>query len=301
MEYDRYLLREELVIKNIITFYYKGLTRQYNNTIGENHDFWELVYVDKGEMEAYTDLNKYELSQGDIIFYRPNEFHRGMAKNDTAPNLIIISFDCSSQSMDYFIGKSFRLGKEEREILSRLISEGKEAFDPPIDSPYIRFPKAKLEAPFGSEQIIKNYLETLLIKLIRRMLSEQNENLDLITINGDNKSRELTDRVIEFMKSNISKSITPEQICQEFSISRTGLMTMFKLYTGTSVKEYFNKLKIEHAKNLIREEQHNFTQIADILGYSSVHYFSKYFKTLTDMTPTEYARSVQAKSGNNKI
>ncbi len=301
MEYDRYLLREELVIKNIITFYYMELTRQYNNTIGENHDFWELVYVDKGEMEAYTDLNKYELSQGDIVFYRPNEFHRGMAKNDTAPNLIIISFDCSSQSMDYFIGKSFRLGKEEREILSRLISEGIEAFDPPIDSPYMRFPKAKPEAPFGSEQIIKNYLEILLIKLIRRMLSEQNENLDLITINGDNKSRELTDRVIEFMKSNISKSMTPEQICQEFSISRTGLMTMFKLYTGTSVKEYFNKLKIEHAKSLIREEQHNFTQIADILGYSSVHYFSKHFKSLTDMTPTEYARSVQAKSGNNKI
>jgi YesN/AraC family two-component response regulator len=72
------------------------------------------------------------------------------------------------------------------------------------------------------------------------------------------------------------------------------------LYYRTGVKEYFNKLKIDQAKSLIREEQHNFTEIAELLGYSSVHYFSKQFKSLTDMAPTEYARSVQAKVGNKK-
>lgn len=299
MNYEKYQLREDLVIKNIITFYYMELPRQFN-AIGENHDFWEFVYVDKGELEAFTDLNKYELAQGDIVFYKPNEFHRGNAKNATAPNLIIMSFECSSAAMDYFIGKAFRLGKDEREILSRLISEGIQAFDPPIDSPNMGFPKGKPEAPFGSEQIIKNYLEILLLMLIRKMNNEGKEAINLSTINKENKGKVEIDKIIEFMKQNISKNLTPEQICQAFSISRSCLMSLFKLHYRTGVKEYFNKLKIDRAKSLIREEQHNFTEIAELLGYSSVHYFSKQFKNLTDMAPTEYARSVQAKVGNKK-
>lgn len=60
--------------------------------------------------------------------------------------------------------------------------------------------------------------------------------------------------------------------------------------------EYFRKLKIDKAKTMIREEEYNITQIANILGYNSIHYFSKQFKGITDMSPTEYARSVKARS-----
>lgn len=298
MDYEKYFLREDLVIKNIITFYYMELAGQFNEK-GENHDFWEFLYVDKGEVEIYTDLNKYELSQGDIVFYKPNEHHRGQVKNASAPNLIIISFECSSACMDYFIGKSFRLGKEEREILSKLLSEGVNAFDPPVDSPFMYFPKGKSEAPFGSEQIIKNYLEILLILLIRKM-DRESEPARLSTINGDNKSKDLLNKIIVYMDKNISESLTPEQICAEFAISRTSLMTIFREHIGTGVKEYFNKMKVDYAKLLIRKGQHNFTEIAELLGYRSVHYFSKHFKRVTDMTPTEYSRSIKALSGTNR-
>jgi YesN/AraC family two-component response regulator len=61
-----------------------------------------------------------------------------------------------------------------------------------------------------------------------------------------------------------------------------------------SVMEYFTMLKIEEAKLLIREGDYNFTQISRILGYQSVHYFSRLFKKKTDMTLSEYASSVKA-------
>lgn len=295
MVYEKYFLKEEISIQNIITFSYKELTRQFNTT-GENHNFWEFVYIDKGAVEIFTDLNRYELSQGDIVFYKPNEFHAGKARENTAPNLIVVSFECDSQSMDFFIGKAFRLAKEEREILSRIVMEGTVAFDPPVDSPYMRFPKRKDEAPFGSEQIIKNYLEILLVMLIRRRMEGRSQS-DLDTIAGENKSKELTESIISYMKENLSQNLTPEQLCSAFAISRTSLMTMFKENMGIGVKEYFNKLKIDQAKLFIREEQYNFTEIAELLGYSSVHYFSKHFKSCTDMTPTEYSRSVKARSG----
>ena len=47
---------------------------------------------------------------------------------------------------------------------------------------------------------------------------------------------------------------------------------------------------------MIRNQQMNFTQIADALGYTSVHYFSRQFKKLTDMTPTEYRASIMLRA-----
>ena len=43
--------------------------------------------------------------------------------------------------------------------------------------------------------------------------------------------------------------------------------------------ECFNQMKINSAKQMIRNQQMNFTQIADALGYTSVHYFSRQFKS----------------------
>jgi len=53
-------------------------------------------------------------------------------------------------------------------------------------------------------------------------------------------------------------------------------------------------MKIEAAKELIRTGQMNFTQISEKLGYTSIHYFSRQFKKVTGMTPSEYASSIKA-------
>ena len=55
-------------------------------------------------------------------------------------------------------------------------------------------------------------------------------------------------------------------------------------------------MKIEEAKKLMREGKYNFTQISDILGYTSIHYFSRQFKNVTDMTPSQYVLSVKSKA-----
>ena len=60
--------------------------------------------------------------------------------------------------------------------------------------------------------------------------------------------------------------------------------------------EYHKRIKLEKAKQLIREGTHNFTQICDSLGFSSPQYFSKLFKRYTGLTPSEYASSVKLKS-----
>jgi AraC-like DNA-binding protein len=64
---------------------------------------------------------------------------------------------------------------------------------------------------------------------------------------------------------------------------------------GTGIIEYFKYLKIERAKTLIREENHNITEIAEILDYNSIHSFSRHFKKATDISPSEYAKSIKSR------
>lgn len=117
-------LQKELIIDKLYTFHYYELSKSFY-TPGESHDFWEMVYVDKGEMEVFTDAGLFHLKQGDVLFYEPNMFHGGQARN--AVNLMIVSFEASSPRMSFFGTKSFKLEKDERYMLTELLKEGFEA------------------------------------------------------------------------------------------------------------------------------------------------------------------------------
>jgi AraC-like DNA-binding protein len=79
-------------------------------------------------------------------------------------------------------------------------------------------------------------------------------------------------------------------------MGKTHLKTMFKNAAGMGVMEYFNRLKMEEAKRMIREGKHNFTEISQLLGFSSIYYFSRFFKKHSNMTPTEYGFSIKARA-----
>ncbi|RKN64572.1 AraC family transcriptional regulator [Paenibacillus ginsengarvi] len=295
----QYHLHMEFAIDRLYTFHYYELSRSFYDK-GEKHDFWEFVYVDKGEMEVFTDFGRFQLMQGDIVFYAPNVYHCGGAKN--AVNLIIVSFESKSPSMLFFENRAFRLEKDERSILTELLKEGFEAFDPPIDTQFTPYLGKKERSPFGCEHLIKNYLEIFLIKLFRRHSSRHGigGKPDVSIIPHDKRKLELIEEITEYMKSRISTPLTFEQICNHFFIGKTRLKSLFKEMTGLGIMQYFTYLKIEEAKSMIREERYNYTEIAERLGYSSIHYFSSCFKKATDMTPTEYARTVLAKIHHHK-
>lgn len=297
MTYDRFQLQQELVIDEIYTFFFYELRKNYYFE-GEKHDFWEFLYVDKGEIEIATEHHVFEMKQGDMVFYSPNEFHSCRASSKYAPNVIIISFECGSPAMSFFAGKQFRLEDDERAILTRLVKEAYDAFDPPINAwKRSRLLGRKEGAPFGSEQLIKNYLEILLIGMIRRGQSVDRFSPKLSSLVQETNRQDLVQQIIAYMNEHIGDSLTLDSLCTVFQTGKTQLKTCFKAGTGHGIIEYFQRLKIEKAKMMIREGTSNFTEIADMLGYSSIHYFSRHFKKATGTTPSEYARTVGARIG----
>lgn len=291
--YRTTVLRRELDVRGVITVHYFEFARDYLFT-GEAHPFWELLYVDKGSVMVDAGGERYHLRHGELIFHQPDEFHTVVADGVNAPNLAVISFDCPSPSMDFFRGRLLHAGEAERELLSRILREAEAAFATPLDNPAVTCLKRADNAPFGSEQMIALLLEELLIGLIRRERGEQHAARITSTVKR-RSGNELAARVIAYMEENAGGSLTFSDICRFSAQSATNLKTIFKSVTGMGVMEYYRRLKIEMAKKMLREGEGNVTQIADRLGYASVHYFSRYFKQATGMTPTEYTLSVQMK------
>lgn len=293
MSYVKTTLKDEFTINNVVTIHYFEFAKDYVFE-GEFHDFWEFVYVDKGEVEVMADDKGFKLKQGDMIFHKPNEFHNLWANGKVAPNLIVISFDCRSKSMKYFENKIISVGDTIKKLLANILKEAMEAFSNPLNISVTQQLEKKDNSYFGCEQLIKIYLQQILIYLVRMGTNISTEER-LSSSVKERWDEDMVNIVVNFLKTNINNNISFEDVCRFSNLGKTNLKMIFKEKTGTSVMEYYKSLKVHEAKNLIRETDLNFTQISETLGYTSIHYFSRHFKKVTGMTPSEYSYSVKAR------
>ena len=291
MDYYKYPLTKLFDISQIITIHYYEYGADYTFD-GESHDFWEFLCVDKGEISVTADDKTFPLKKGDIIFHKPNEFHSITTNGITAPNLVVISFVCHSPAMNFFENKILPLGERERNLLATIIAEAAFAFSTPLDNPYTRRLERSSDQIPGAEQIIQLSLEYFLISLYRREYPAADS--EFLTKSIKLKQDEETfSHILAYMNTHISESLTIEQICHDNLISRSQLQKLFHTKCSCGIIDYFSRMKITHARELIREKNMNFTQIADVLGYTSIHYFSRQFKKITGMSPSEYALSIK--------
>lgn len=297
MKYKYTELTEEVTIHRIISIHYFEYMSDFTFA-GESHNFWELLCVDKGEVDVVADHERLTLQKGEVIFHQPNEFHRVLANGVIAPNLVVIGFDCQSPRMDFFKEQILKVGQEEQELLARIIAEARLCFEGRLDNPYQEVLVRKDHGPFAAEQMIKIYLEQFLIQMYRHSFSARQAPTPL----KDTPSAEdIYETILCYFEKNICIQLTIDQISRDNLISTSQLKKLFSEKGNTGVIEYFNCMKIDAAKQLIRNRQLNFTQIANQLGYTSVHYFSRQFKHLTGMTPSEYATSIKKLSEKNIV
>lgn len=297
MEYRGIDFKDTLTIGKIFSIHYFEYMSDFTFE-GESHDFWEFVCVDKGEVGITAGSSYTVLKKGEIAFHEPNEFHNVIGTGNSAPNLVVISFECHDPAMDFFRKRVLKIDETARNILANIIMESRQCYDCRLDDPYLKNMPLKPEISFGGGQMIKIYLEQFLIHMIRRyfqpvVLSKRPAALTLKTTKSKN-DEEVFNRIVDYLESNITTHVTIEQICQDNLIGRSQLQKIFKDRCNLGIIEYFSHMKINAAKELIRTNRMNFTQVSEHLGYTSIHYFSRQFKKLTGMTPSEYASSIKA-------
>lgn len=289
--YTRLAFEPVIRVDAIITLFYMELSKSFCYE-GERHDFWEMVYIDKGEMICTADKNRFVLKSGEMTFHQPNEYHNLSGNNAVAPNISIITFACDSPAMEHFAGKIFRLTAEEKNLLSMLFTEGLSCFRLEDEHDPLLQKLHRIEgAPFGSSQMTKNLLEAFLIRLHRhtQVLTKsmrQSFVVDGVDVPGPVKE------ILDYLGENIYNKITIADVARVMGKSESGVKQLFAAYRSDGIIAYYNGLKIKEAKRLIREGSFNMTQIADMLHFSNPQYFSRCFKAITHKTPSQYKASI---------
>lgn len=287
MPFPLYTFKKDIDIEGLYTFFYSEHTKDFYFP-GEKHDFWELVYVDDGEISAVADNTNYMVHQGEIIFHKPMEFHALAANKKDPHNILVVTFETQSRAMRFFENKIFATDIRQKKLLSLLLSEAQFCFSGELNE---KNPPQK-SAPIGSFQLALSYLEQLLISLARGNAADD-RRLRKSPYARKNTENALADAIENYLAENVRGALTLSDICQKFHLGKSCLCELFKENTGVSIMERYTHLKIVEAKKLIRKGTLNVTQIAETLGYGSIHSFTRSFKNKTGFTPSGYAGSVK--------
>ncbi len=278
-------------VDKLVTIFYMELSKNFHYE-GERHDFWEMVYIDKGEMICTADEKRFILKSGEMTLHKPNEFHNLSGNSSDAPNVSIITFECNSQAMKHLEGKIFRLNSQEKSLLSALFEEGLSCYKLEDEkNPLIQKLNEIPGAPVGSSQMTKNLLEIFLIQLYRNTNTVTKEMRESFLIDGIDVPYD-TKEILEYLKSHIYDKIKISDISQHLNKSDSSIKKIFSKYYSGGIIQYYNSLKIKEARKLIREDNYNMTQISNMLQFDNPHYFSKCFKNIMKMSPSEYKHSI---------
>lgn len=290
-DYRPIRLKRVLHIGSLISLHYFQYVQNFAGS-EESHPFWEMVYVDFGEITVLADTQHRRLRQGEAIFHPPGEEHN-IFTGERFASVFIISFTGPEEELRHLGGKILSFGSEEREKAAQLLSEGQAAFEPPYDRLGQKKLRRRQDAPFGAEQMILSTLEQLLILLIRDTSRPvPSRQATRLTEEGE---KEIVSCGVNLLEKRVYDNLSLGEICEELSYSKSYLEEIFLRHTGEGVIRCYQRLRAREAQRLISLGEQSFTEIARCLGYSSIHHFSRAFKRATGMTPTGYARSVQSR------
>lgn len=280
--------KSDLKVTRLANVHYFEFTPSYH-TVDDSHGFCELVYVDKGNIHISSDHYTGGLYQNQMILHGANQTHSLTCNEAIAPNIIVIGFECDAPALDALTRAPVVLTEELQKTLAEIIKEARTVYLPPYNVPNLKNMKKRKEFAFGADQLIKNYLQVLLIKCLR-LSSETNRTENPPKQTAENKLQIY--EIKGYLDENFRQKIALSELCFLFNTNKTTLSVNFKQAFGKSIVEYLNDLRIAYTKSALQDGTQTLTQIAYSMNMSSVHYLTALFKKHVGMSPTEYLRAL---------
>lgn len=239
---------------------------------GHSHTNWEVNIILNGTFEVAYDDTIYTLEENMLIIYEPDIFHRSHVISAERAEVFIFHF--MTEDIPKRKGAGIFALSELDASLARIVMEEAEKNANPKDT------QTLLASTFNYE--VQKFLELLLIR------SMSSKTLPPVKQSAEEK---LYRQAATYMKENIEKNLTMDEIAKHCRTNTTKLKRVFKKFTGTGAMTHFAGMKITAAKMLLREDL-SVLEISERLGYSSQAYMSLCFKKETGMSPLQYKKSL---------
>jgi len=109
--------------------------------------------------------------------------------------------------------------------------------------------------------------------------------------NAELSSNHIVERAMEYIGDHYFENLTLQQVADEAGITSGYLSTLFSQNIEMGFIEYLNEVRIEHACNYLQQKYFKTYEIAFKVGFKNEKYFSKVFKKIKGMTPSEFRKS----------
>ncbi|MBE7725065.1 MAG: helix-turn-helix domain-containing protein [Enterocloster citroniae] len=253
-----------------------NLSQHFENT-------YQILFVLDGKIRYEVGNKQYELSKGGIIVLNTLEQHSLEVLEYPYERIIIqIRPDFFQNEVKYpeIIAIFIKRPKDFSHLLT--VSE-------PVWN-YIYDIIREMEQEYRKK---KEYWELFIGADLRRIfISLFRECADVLANIKVGTGVTLAYNVMNYINHHFMEQFTIEDIATELFLNKDYISHVFKDETGYSIMNYVISLRINHAKLLLAETDQSVTDIALECGYTDFNYFSKQFKKLTHLSPSEFRKSL---------
>ena len=238
------------------------------HSVPHTHNHAELFYIVGGKGQFLIEDQLYPVNTNHLVIINPNVTHTEVSLN--------------AQPLEYIV-----LGIDGVELSISNTSDGKFCILDHFESMDITsclrniLREMELKQP-GYEDICQAFMEILIIRLMRSTgLSVPAEPQNSV---GNHQCA----AVRRYIDHHFKESLTLDQLAEEAHMNKFYLSHAFKREYGVSPINYMISRRLEESKYLLAETDLSMSQIAQLLGFSSLSYFSQVFHRTQEITPMEY-------------
>lgn len=243
-----------------------------------SHNYFQLVVILSGSGTVWVDDVPYEISKEQAYLFLPLVEHAIFCGKKDAPPL---------QMLDIKFAVNHPLLFADLSKLGNMLTLGDfswftHKFDKIIE-------ESARQKPFYSD-VTNAYLLEMLVHIVREQLGipERTDGLDTPVSDVPSYKGMDVRALMEYIDFNYSHIISLEDLSRLAGVNKTTLISIFKEIYGTTPIRYINNLRLRKAKALLENSDLSISEIAELVGFQSIHYFSRFFKAKENCTPMEF-------------
>ena len=243
------------------------------NSMPHTHSYMELFYIAGGKGQFLIQDQLYPVNVNNLVIINPNVLHTEVSLNAHPMEYIVLGID----GLELAAGKRFN---GQFAILDHFESVE-------ISGCMRNILREMRQKKTGYEDVCQAYMDILIIRLMRNTpLSVPAESQ---TAAGNRQCAAIR----RYIDLHYKEPLTLEQLAEEAHMNKYYLSHAFKREYGVSPISYMISRRIEESKYLLAGTDLSMSQIAQLLGFSSLSYFSQVFRRTQSVTPMEFRQSVK--------
>jgi len=247
-------------------------------TTGRTLDSFTLVYITRGggTFESRSG-GEHTIREGDLFILHPGEWHRYNPVPSTGWDEYWVEFD----------GEQARriMGHDEFSLKKPVLPIGA---DDQILRLFIEIAEATQTQPPGFEHIIASQASQIVARTLARLRCSSAEAHEM---------EALIRRARLHILKNAEQAIDFPELARELGISYSAFRHRFKQITGLPPGQFQIQIRLNKARNLLRNSPLSVAGIAELLGFESIYYFSRLFKKKTGQSPLAFRKQADGSAG----